>query len=267
MDPLSADRQFARDIYDLRVEFTAVNVRDAASLKAWFLEHSYLTDVEHATVARCSVRNIWKWKTKLDLKKPSKHKMPALTEKMVRRRRVLPPAPDDWRTNGWLTEQYSVNRYSIREMMRAAGITYLAMWLHLKKGGLLARTSAEALTPKNPCCNKVWLVEHYVTQFKSVFECAKLAGVSRQTMANWLVRFLIRVRTHAEQIRYGTNMGKGFNSEAKPVRRSIHGLSSTRQTRNVDVQRPGGDVSIQGGAEIQMPDQGLGNLGTANTNK
>lgn len=43
----------------------------------------------------------------------------------------------------------------------------------------------------NPCCNKEWLVEHYVRRRLSRNICCNLAGVSTSTFATWLAKFQV----------------------------------------------------------------------------
>jgi hypothetical protein len=179
------------DVQDLRRAFSAVNTRDPTDLQRWFADHPY-PGADHARVAGVSLKTVRRWKDMAGLSR-GKQRPPGWR----RPPKAAILAPLDW-SSGWLAHQYAAG-HSIRHLARAIQRSYTATRRRLKRSGVNLRSAREATGSGHPCCNRAWLVLHYLTEFLSLTRCARLAGVSTCTMAGWLIRHEIRIRSSGEQ--------------------------------------------------------------------
>jgi hypothetical protein len=188
------DSEYLIDVSLLRREFAAVDVMDTGSLRAWFAAHPYLTVNDNCRIARVSLKTVQRWRN-------------ATGHPRVRRR--WPPgwrrpgpaleSPPDWRAGNWLQDQYAAG-HGVRTIARAARRSYAAIRRLLLRRGVVFRTAREAVRSRHSCCNRTWLLRHYVVAGLSLTACARRAGVSRYTLTAWLHQHEIRVRSVAEQL-------------------------------------------------------------------
>ena len=174
------------DIADLRREFACVVIGDVKSLRQWFDDHSYLTDHEHAAVAGVSETTIGRWKSRVD-RSGGIRSIPRPIQ--IPRMPVI-QVPPDWRLREWLGVQ--VTRHGVRQVARAVGRSRACIRKLVTRLGI----PPHQVRSFHPCCARHWLWERYSRRGWSLARCAAAAGVSRQSIARWLTRFLIPIRTY-----------------------------------------------------------------------
>jgi hypothetical protein len=195
MTPLSTllDRDYLLDLQELRTEFAEVDPTDPASLRRWFSKHYYLAPNDHARIAGVCLKTIRRWQDAAGLPRAQRRRPPGW-----RRPRPVLIAPDDWHQGNWPEEQYAAGQ-GIRGIAHAIGRSYTATRRLLRRRGMIPPSAREAVRSRHPCCNRTWLLRHYVVEGLSLTRCAKLAGVSAATMTGWLLAERVRIRSNSEQ--------------------------------------------------------------------
>jgi hypothetical protein len=186
------DRDYLLDLRLLRQEFAVVDTADPASLWRWFADHSYLSPNDHARIAGVCLKTIRRWQDAAGLPRARRRRPPGW-----RRPRPVLTAPPDWAAGTWLEKQYP--SHGIRQIGHAIGRSYTATRRLLRRRGVIFPSAREAVRSRHPCCNRPWLLRHYVVEGLSLSQCARLAGVSTATMTEWLLAEAIRVRSNSEQ--------------------------------------------------------------------
>jgi hypothetical protein len=186
------DREYFVDVRNLRRAFATVDTRDPAGLRKWFADHPY-PSADHARIAGVCLKTVRRWKDAAGL--PRGKQRPPGWRRPPKASFVAPP---DWSSRSWLEEQYAAGR-SIRELAHAIQRSYTATRRRLKRSGVNLRSAREATGSRHPCASRAWLLRHFLTEFLSLTRCAKLAGVSTCTIAGWLIRHEIRIRSNGEQ--------------------------------------------------------------------
>jgi hypothetical protein len=186
------DREYVMDVRILRRAFATVDTRDPTDLQRWFADRPY-PGADHARIAGVSLKTVRRWKDAAGLPR-GKQRPPGWR----RQPKAALAAPPDWSSGSWLADQYAAG-HSIRDLARAIQRSYTATRRRLRRSGTYLRSVREATGSRHPCCNRTWLLLHYVTEFLSITRCARLAGVSTCTMAGWLIRHEIRIRSSGEQ--------------------------------------------------------------------
>lgn len=173
----------------IKLDWDSIDKTDVAELREFFLRYSFFTTNNMAQLIKLSARNVRKYKKQAGFGKavvlsplPVNIKVPIKID-----------LPDNWDTPEWWRENYP--KYGTWTLSRATGLSRPVIRLRINKycGGLL--THEEATLSNHPRFDKEWLTEHYITQGKSLRACSKLAGVSPDTLAGWLNRLGIRVRS------------------------------------------------------------------------
>lgn len=211
------DLEYEKDLRELRREFKNVCRSDAASLRAWFATHPYLRDNDHARIAEVSLRTVGRWKRVAGIP-PQPNSLPPYSSSC---RKSTPSVPPNWRCGTWLAEQYP--RFSIRQIARAIGRSYTATRRLLMKQNIQFPTARDAVRSRHPCCSLAWLHDHYVAQARSLGDCARLAGVSKSTMTDWLLSFRLRIRPNSEQ-----QLINGSRLSGMPLDERMRGYSRVR---------------------------------------
>jgi transposase-like protein len=186
---------YLRDVAELRQQLAAVDTADPRSLARWFAAHPYLTTNDHARAAGVCPRTVRRWQAAAGLPR-LREQRPPRPSTATRSALVAPP---DWRQGTWLKDSYAAG-YGIRSIARAAGRSYTAVRRHLLRRDVVLRDCRDAARSRHPCCCRPWLVRHYAVGGLSLTRCAKLAGVSRSTLASWLVHHGIRVLSASEAL-------------------------------------------------------------------
>ncbi len=188
------DREYELDLALIREEFARINTGDLGSLRGWFESHPYLTSNDHCRIAGVSLKTVQRWRHALGLPQARRKPPPGW-----RRPPVVLVAPPDWREGTWLEEQ--AKHHSVYTIARAIGRSRRTTRGLLRRRGVVSRTSREAVRSKHPCCQRAWLVQHYIRDGRSLSYCAGLAHVSKATMTAWLLDAGIRIRCNGEQQR------------------------------------------------------------------
>ena len=98
----------------------------------------------------------------------------------------------------WLATHYVERRLGMRLLSRMTGRAPSTVRRHLLRHGITPRRQRIS---RHPYCTGSWLHEHYVERRLSLAACARLAGVCRQTVKNWLMRHDMEVRDRHEAAR------------------------------------------------------------------
>jgi len=177
---------------------------DPRSLKKFFKEYENLTTMEQAQLVGRSAWTIRKWKRIAGIPRPCKGWSVGLEECPFKKRPKNPPKPiiheEDrsvWHTREWLYQKYVVEGISRNMIARIIKRSCWRVDYYLKQFNIPKR-GPEVTKSRNPCCNKEWIVDHYVTMGLSIIECAKLANISHIGFYYWLVRFQIPIRERHE---------------------------------------------------------------------
>lgn len=177
------------DLYlrELQEEFKKdVDTKDPVSLQKWFAKHPYLSVIDHAIVAQCSVWNIQNLKRRAKLtgslpKTPVKSKARKAIRSLV--------VPENWNTKEWLEE--NIKKYSAIDIAIAAGVSDTWVGILCKQYGI----KIPARRHHNPCYTREWVYEHYVVRRMTQEQCAQLAGICTQAFGAWLAKFQIPSRS------------------------------------------------------------------------
>lgn len=98
----------------------------------------------------------------------------------------------DWRNYEWL---YRMRNYGVRRLSAILNIGIKNLISIFDSFGIERSTDN---IESHPCCNYEWLYYHYSDDENclglSANQCAKIADVSPDTIANWLIKFNIPVR-------------------------------------------------------------------------
>ena len=200
MNPISQmyDADYLSDIKDLQEEYSKLDRKDKVALRAWLDKYSYLANHDLARIANVSLCTIYKWRIKAGY--PRKFVKMKYTPLKVRE---VPPAPADWRQTDWLKNVLTGadgNRpYTMKDASRATGMNYWTLKDMVERKKIPHLSLKESRKSAHPCCNRQWLMKHYCVKGKTIQDLAKLAGVARLTMSNWLQNHGIRLRDSRER--------------------------------------------------------------------
>ncbi len=195
---VAIERGYLEDLHDLRAKFKKVNTRDAASLRAWFLAHPYLTASDMRRVTDMSAKTIFRWRKKAGVNRVAKRYVPQ--PRPCQARVVIPVVPAGVDKLAWAIANY--DKYSMKTVATAIGHDRPGLLRKFRRMGIRLRGVCESVKSVNPCYNKAWVVEHYIRQELTALECSKLANVALYTFAGWLNRFKIRIRGASEYMSY-----------------------------------------------------------------
>ena len=173
----------------LRSKFDLVNIDDQQSLRAWFDDHAYLSTNDHAQIMGKSASYVRSLKHKVGIRGNTPDNIP--TYKNVDTTVVSPPP--DWDTEKWL--RHAAKLYSASQIAKACGVSRKTIVKRYNKFGIEYSKSNRS---RNPNCTRSWCYKHYIELGLNQTQCAKKAGISQQTFANWLNKFGITVRTSKE---------------------------------------------------------------------
>lgn len=183
-----------------------INSRNNAELLEFFEAYKDLTVNEQAIVASVCPDTIVDWKRKCGIMQ---------TPRAGRRvKKSDEPLPKDWDNKEWFEKTYE--KLGLRAMARLLGKKddWKFVANRLKRYGIKRKTFEERTASSNPCCDEGWLHYYYASredylewcsqegiepcdeggQELTLTKCAKLASVSRNTIANWLALYRMKIR-------------------------------------------------------------------------
>ena len=179
---------YREELLELRKKFGQVDTDDPEAIRKWFADHEYLTTNDHALVTGKSRWYVRQLRKRAGLTQAPPKKMP----KPHAPRKIVNIDTTNWDTKEWFEK--AIQLYTIKQIARAIQRDKKAVKRRVKKWNLKLRPLKERTRPQNPCCTKEWVYNHYVEKGLSQRQCAKLANISPQNFANWLIRFEIQVR-------------------------------------------------------------------------
>jgi hypothetical protein len=184
------------DYAELRQQLSRVDLNDPKSLRKWFDSHHHLTVNDHAIIMGKCTKTVRKLRKKAGIcgLKPKTNIKP------IPRKSPIIILPSHWRTAEWLTD--NIKRYGSDAVIKATGFTKKAFYEILRK---LKVPYSGTFSSKNPLCNKAWCYRHYVELNYNLAECARIAGVNRNTISNWLVKFKIPLRNRKPKYKRSCN--------------------------------------------------------------
>jgi hypothetical protein len=100
--------------------------------------------------------------------------------------------PENWATEEWLSK--ASRRFLVSEIAKAVGISPWTIRFYYRKFKIKS-PGVRVRQLRNPYFSHAWCYEHYVVKGWSHAQCAKVAGICKQTFSNWLVALGIPVRT------------------------------------------------------------------------
>ena len=205
-----------------------INSRNIDSLKEFFESYEGLTNSQLAIVADTATCTISDWKRKCGIIK-SNYRKPPIT--------VKGPIPINWDNKEWFEKTYKeMGLRAIAFLLRKGG-NWHCVAKKLKEYGIRRKTLAERTVSKNPCCDEGWLSYYYADrkdyikwcrkektpscedggQRLTITKCSEIAGVSPNTITNWLASHKMKIRGLSES-NVGTKNRKLTNAERRRER-------------------------------------------------
>jgi hypothetical protein len=186
-----------------------INSRSIDSLKNFFEAHEGLTNSQLAILANTATCTISDWKRKCGIVKSNYRKPP---------KRAKGPIPTNWDNKQWFEQAYKDTGLRAIALLIGKGGDWQFVAKRLKKYGIPRKTLAERTISKNPCCDEGWLHYYYADradylkwckkerskpcdeggQRLSTTKCSELAGVSPNTITNWLASHKMKIRGRSE---------------------------------------------------------------------
>ena len=163
------EREYLIDVYEMKREFSCVDVRDRNRIGIWLRDHLFLSTNDVCRIGNICLKTVYRWRQAAGLPRARCRRPPGW-----RRRSVVPTPPPDW-GDGWLAEQYAAGR-GLRTIARAVGRSYTAVRRRLRRRGVAFRTAREAVRSRHPCCTREWLLVNYVAKELSLTACAAAGG-------------------------------------------------------------------------------------------
>jgi len=167
---------------------TRVDIKDAKSLRRFFLRYSFFSTNDMALILGLSPWSIRTYKRRAGIKRKGGPKTKPKNPQIP----VHLDLPENWDTAEWWRAHYP--RYGMYILTRETGLNYHTVRRRVRRhcGGI--RSYREAANSDHSYCTKEWLQEHYINQGLSQKRCGVIAGVSDSTIRDWLVRFGFQVR-------------------------------------------------------------------------
>ena len=167
-----------------------------AAWQAFFNRYSGLRTLELASIAGKDGGEIFNWRTKCGIPAGKKIKIFKWDHlKKYKRPEIIKPLPREvWDNKEWFENKYLKEGESINFIAKMIGIDRPCIYVKFKKWGIPFRGKK----PLNKCCTRDWLYSHYVVQKLSLDKCGKLAGVKKMTIARWLAKYQLPIRTVSE---------------------------------------------------------------------
>lgn len=185
------------------------NPHSTQSLKKFFKKYEGLTTHELAIIADRAVCTITDWKRKCEILETNCKKPTFKNSK---------PTPENWDNKEWFEQAYEKMGLHAIAILIGKPNNWKFVANRLKKYGIPRKSHEERTRSNNPCCDEGWLYYYYSDredylrwcrknrikpcneggQRLTLQECAELAGVSHQTIVNWLTLFKIKIRDLSE---------------------------------------------------------------------
>ncbi len=195
-----AEHQLIRD------EFALIDTKNGDQLREFFLRYSFLSTTDFASILSLSTTFIRRYKRRAGFRRAS---APDVVPNVSPTRNTVDNIEPFVDTADWWILHYKERGYGRAKLQRASGLGVGTVRLRIKKH-CGWKSYNEAMKSKHPCNNLEWLTKHYVDEQLSMRACAKLAGVSDDTLKCWLLRAGIEIR----HINHGPIVGKDRGKQA-----------------------------------------------------
>lgn len=189
----------------VRDEFKVLDRHNPEQLRNFFIRYKFLSTCDLSQVLSMSSRHIRRLKSRA---------------KVTYGRKTSPPpnvkTPPDiklepgWDCKEWWGKHYP--RYGTTVLSKITGLSVRAVLRHLRKYGVRVRKKGESYSG-HPCCTYEWLHHHYEEKRWGLVRCGSIAGVSPDTIAGWLNKHKIIVRS-----KYDPFVGKAARLAAGATR-------------------------------------------------
>jgi hypothetical protein len=183
--------------------------RNLESLREFFEIHKGLTNSQLAIVANTASCTIVDWKRKCGIIKSDYKKPP---------KKAKGPIPENWDNKEWFEKAYQKMGLRAIALLIGKGTNWQFVARRLATHGIPRKTLAERTASLNPCCDEGWLHYYYAdradylkwcrkTRIKPckdggqrlpTAKCAEHAGVSPNTITNWLTTHKMKIRGTSE---------------------------------------------------------------------
>jgi hypothetical protein len=184
----------------MRDEFELLDRRNSEQLGNFFVRYKFFSTNDLAQVLSLSSRYIRRLKSRTDICRTRGRKTSPQTIKTPLDMELEP----GWDCEEWWRRQYQLHGVYI--LSRISHFSVKTVRRRLSKYNI--KTGVRST---NSCRNYEWLHKHYVELDQNVVTCAKLAGVSPDTITTWLNNFKIQVKTRNApkvQARNSTTVGE-----------------------------------------------------------
>ena len=171
----------------VRNDFAAADKTDKIVLFDFFHKYLYFSTYDLAVILRTTPKRIRNLKAIAGIKREGKGPLPSNIR--VKIEIELPP---NWDTAEWWRAHYP--KYGTFVLARVTGLNLMTVRKRLRKHDIRIRSKREAEQSKHPYCTEAWLVKYYYEEDLSLRACAKLAGISTDTLRGWLVRFGLQTK-------------------------------------------------------------------------
>jgi transposase-like protein len=203
------------------------------SLRAFFEEYGHLKSTDLAMLADVGMTKLRRWRDRCGYKPEDggwgvdKDKRP-FKGTIHQKVEVEKVPPEVWADSNWLRQKYE-SGCGIRLIARMVNRNIKTVFDRMQRLGIVTRDNKTV--SKNPCCNRDWLIEHYEILGLSIRECARLAGVNRYTIYNWLVKYKIYIRDKYDlngehSPSYGRKMKKNDRTNTQKINNNKDGTTS-----------------------------------------
>lgn len=179
----------------LKEELDSIDKQDKVRLRQFFKDYFLLDDNDMAHATGYSSRVIKKYRHNCGMYEPSGRQ----THKDIEIPPELISGVDSYEdTKEWWEKHYDMFGY--RKLARLAGLRYPH---HVKDKLAKHKIPLKGQRkPKkdHPCNNYEWLYKYYVQQRYNASKVARLAGVARSTLCNWLAKHKIPQRRDVKYV-------------------------------------------------------------------
>ena len=171
----------------IRDDFAALDRKNPQALWDFFHKYKFFSTYDLAIVLDATARTIRDLKGVSGLRREGVGPLPSNI-----RLKTQVELPENWDVREWWEANYP--RYGIYMLSKITGLNKLTVRKRLRRYGIKTISKKEAEFSKHPCCNVEWLKEHYYKNDMSLRACARLAGVSTDTIRGWMIAFKLQTR-------------------------------------------------------------------------
>ena len=174
----------------IREDFALVDTKDGKQLREFFLRYSFLNTTDFCQALSLCTTIVRNYKRRAGFRRPS---APDVVPNVSPKPNVVDNIEPFVDTPSWWILHYKERGCGRAKLERASGLSHSQVRSRITKH-CGWKSYNESMRSKHPCNNLEWLTKHYVDKELSMRACAKLAGVSDDTLKCWLLRNNIAIR-------------------------------------------------------------------------